>query len=80
MGDATKYILMKKCCQCFHINDGSLRSCAQCGYLLLTEATEQEKQAANDKLEKMRAKAGENPDAVSEFASDDEESEEDDLD
>jgi hypothetical protein len=80
MGEATKYIIMKRCLQCYHINDGSLTKCAQCNFLLLAEATEKEKLAANDKLERMRHKAGDNPNEKTELVTQEEEDYEEEYD
>lgn len=56
MTEATKYITQHVCCQCFFPNDSKNKLCGQCGYLLLGEATEGEKEAVMKKLEKMKEK------------------------
>ncbi len=56
MAEATNYIKMKRCLQCFYISDNSFTKCLQCGYLFLSEASKEEAQAANDKIEELRKK------------------------
>jgi hypothetical protein len=38
----TKYIKMRRCIQCWHINEGNLNRCNNCNYLFIGEATEEE--------------------------------------
>jgi len=56
----TKYAIMKRCLQCFKINDGSLSKCSQCNCLFTTEANFDELQQANTRLIEIQKKRGEN--------------------
>ena len=53
---STKYILVKRCMQCFEINAMERRRCTQCKYLFTEEAKPQEKQEIYKKLEELQNK------------------------
>ena len=59
MTNSTKFYLMKKCLQCFMINEIHLSKCGQCGYLFIGEATREEKEEAYNKQIKLQEKAQE---------------------
>ncbi len=52
----TKYYLMKRCLQCWFICEHERNRCPQCGYMFIGEATEEEKEVANQKLLKLKNK------------------------
>lgn len=57
MDGVTKYILMKRCLNCFNIVDNSLKSCTHCGHLFLAPATDEEIAESNEKLYEMKREA-----------------------
>ena len=59
MSNGTKYYLMKRCLQCFKVNDPSFSRCSQCGYLFTSPATKEEVTEANKKLMKLSETAEE---------------------
>ena len=59
MTNGTKYVVLKRCLQCWRINENHLKVCGLCGHLFTSEATEQEKQEANDKILNLQEKAKE---------------------
>lgn len=59
MTNGTKYIILKRCLACWQVNENHLKTCGQCNYLFTSEATEQEKQEANDKMLKLQEKVEE---------------------
>jgi hypothetical protein len=54
LSGATRYYLMKRCLQCFHICEIQNKRCTQCNYLFIGEATKEEKDQANKKLIKLQ--------------------------
>ena len=59
MVEATNYVVMRRCLNCWYVCDGSLNSCPQCNYVFLKEATEEEKEIAMAKLEEMQQRRSE---------------------
>ena len=59
MSNGTKYVLMRRCLQCYAICEHHNKTCSQCSHLFTREATEQEQQEANDKILKLQEKAKE---------------------
>lgn len=55
--DTTLYVIMVRCLQCWHINDGQANKCSQCGHTFLRGANDEEREDAMDRLDKMKAKA-----------------------
>ena len=56
----TKYYLMKKCLNCWHITDIDSKKCPSCSLLFIGEATFDEKNKANEKLAGLTEKSEEN--------------------
>ena len=50
---ATKYILRKLCLQCSAINPMELLRCSQCNHLFVGEATKEEKEIYDKKIERL---------------------------
>ena len=50
---STKFILVKKCIQCSAISPMELIKCAQCNYLFVGEATKEEKEIYDKKIERL---------------------------
>lgn len=53
---STEYILMKRCTNCWYISEATRKTCTQCGYLFISEATEKQKQQANKRLADLKEK------------------------
>ena len=54
--NGTKYYLLKRCQNCFMINEFQLTKCGQCGYLFTEEMSEAEKDELNNKFQKLQEK------------------------
>ena len=54
--NGTKYYLMKRCQNCFMINEFQLTKCGQCNYLFTEQMSEQEKTELNEKFQKLQDK------------------------
>ena len=54
--NASKYILLRRCLQCWQVNDIDNKHCSECGYWLYDEATPIEKEEAIKKYEKLKEK------------------------
>jgi rRNA maturation endonuclease Nob1 len=46
----TNYIIYKKCVTCFAFNQKNTKSCHNCGYLFMNEATEKEQKKAEERF------------------------------
>ena len=55
----TEYIIVKRCLNCWHTNEVEKKRCGQCDYLLIAEASEQSKQQAIERINKLKEKAKE---------------------
>ena len=57
MIQGTKYYLMKRCQNCFMINEFQLTKCGQCDYLFTEQMSETEKDELNSKWMKLQEKS-----------------------
>lgn len=57
--EATNYINMKRCLNCWHTNESDLKRCSSCGFLFLEEASIEEKEKKIEEIEKLKEKSKE---------------------
>ena len=50
---------MKRCLNCWHVNDSLNKRCSQCDFIFNREATEEERLDANERLNELRNRAKE---------------------
>ena len=50
---------MRRCLNCWHVNDSLNKRCSQCDFIFNREVSEEEHLAANDRLSSMKERAKE---------------------
>ena len=58
MVQGTNYVLLKRCLSCFFVNPSEVKSCLQCDFLFVCEASEEERLRRLEELDDLKKKGG----------------------
>lgn len=50
----TKFILLRRCINCWHTNEASAKKCSQCSMTFIGEASENEKMQAIEEIDRRK--------------------------
>ena len=52
----TNFVIMRRCLNCWHVNDSLSKRCSQCEFIFNREASEAERLLANDRVYELKRK------------------------